>query len=164
MSVLKEILAAGSESADVLYFIGEVYLRMGITGNAEEFFRRSLKINPRFLRAREKLAMILIKREDYQEAEELLDSNGDNFADLYKIMGDLQFFRGHLDDAEGFYRKSLGVNAEYGEAMISLALTLRKKGDSPGADELLTRLLEIDPENLAARSLVGEGSSGIGSQ
>ncbi|HSG26880.1 MAG TPA: tetratricopeptide repeat protein [Candidatus Krumholzibacterium sp.] len=164
MSVLKEILAAGSDSADVLYFIGEVYLRMGNTDNAEEFFRRSLKINDRFLRAREKLAMILIRREEYQEAEELLASNGDRFADLYKIMGDIQFFKGHLEDAEGYYRKSLDVNAEYGEAMISLALTLRKKGDSAGADGLLKRLLEIDPENLAARNLVGEGSAGIGSQ
>ncbi|MBN1163629.1 MAG: tetratricopeptide repeat protein [Candidatus Krumholzibacteriota bacterium] len=157
MNVLNELLEAGEESADILYFIGEVYLRMNRTAEAENFFRRSLKINGNFLRAREKLALILIRREDYEGAERILDSNGDNFADLYKIMGDIQFYKENLDQAEAYYLKSLEVNSEYGGAIVSLALTLRKKGRDAEALEQLQHLLEFDPENVVARNLLGSG-------
>ncbi|MBN2072084.1 MAG: tetratricopeptide repeat protein [Candidatus Krumholzibacteriota bacterium] len=161
MYVLKEILKTGGESADILYFIGDVYMRMKRTGEAEEFFRRSLAINSHYTRAREKLASILIRREEYQQAEELLESNGDNFADLYKIMGDIQFYKGNLGQAETYYRKSLKINSEYSEAIISLALTIRKKGSDKEAEELLRNLLKFDPENVVARNLVGDGAIGL---
>ncbi len=157
MKVLSDILEAGGESADILYFIGEVNLRMGRTQEAERFFRNALEINGEFLRAKEKLALILIRREDYAGAESLLNSNGDNFADLYKIMGDIQFLKEDLDRAESFYRKSLEVNSEYGEAIISLVLTLRKKGEDGEAEILLKNLLKLDPENLVARNLLQGG-------
>jgi tetratricopeptide (TPR) repeat protein len=160
MAVLREMLEAGVESADVMYFIGEVYMRMNNSESAEEYFRRSLSVNPKYLRAMERLAMILIHRGDYDEAEVLLDSNGDNFADLFKIMGDIQFYKGMLDKAEDYYRKSLGVNGEYVEAMVSLSLTLRKKGLEDKADQLLHRLLEIDPQNIVARNLIAAGPAG----
>ncbi len=158
MYVLNEILKTGGESADVLYFIGDVYLRMNRILEAEEYFRKSLKVNRHFIRAREKLASILIKRAEYQEAEELLEENGENFADLFKIMGDIQFFKGNLEKAEEYYRKSLNINSEYGEAVISLALTLRKKGADKEAEELLKELLKYDPENIVARNLIGDGA------
>ncbi len=161
MRVLREIIDVGGESADALYFIGEVYVHMGMEKEAEEFFRRSLLINGRFIRAREKLAMLLIRRGEYQEAEKLLDSNGDDFADLYKIMGDIQFYKGNLDAAEACYRKSLDVNSEYGEALISLALTMRQKGMDDKAESILHRLVEIDPGNLVARNLIADGFSGL---
>lgn len=156
MFVLKEILETGGESADVLYFIGDIHMRLERVEDAEEYFRKSLKINSNFIRAKEKLALIMIKRGDYQAAEELLEKNGDNFADLFKIMGDIQFYKGCLDVAESYYRKSLDINSEYSEAIISLALTLRKKGSDEEAGALLRKLLEFDPENVVARSLVGD--------
>ncbi len=157
MLVLKEVLETGEESADVLYFLGEVYMRMGRFEEAEELFRRSLEINPTFLRAREKLAVLLVRREDYGGAEEVLGKNGEDFADIYKIMGDIKYFRGELDAAEELYRRSLKVNSEYSEAVISLAMTLRKKGREEEAGELLEKILEIEPENVLARNLVGRG-------
>jgi tetratricopeptide (TPR) repeat protein len=72
-------------------------------------------------------------------------------------MGDIKYFRGDLDNAEALYRRSLDVNSEYGEAVISLALTLRKKGQDEEAEKLLEKLLEIEPENVLARNLVGRG-------
>jgi tetratricopeptide (TPR) repeat protein len=157
MHVLKEVLDAGGESADVLYFLGEVYMRMDRPVEAEELFRRSLEINPVFLRAREKLAVLLVRREDYAGAEEILGKNGEDFADIYKIMGDIKYYRGDLDEAEDLYRKSLDVNSEYSEAVISLALTLRKKGHEEEAGKLLDKILEFEPENVLARNLVGRG-------
>jgi tetratricopeptide (TPR) repeat protein len=157
MTVLKDILAAGGESADVLYFIGEAYLRMERLEEAERFFRASLDVNPRFLRAKEKLALILLRSGDYEAAERVLEPPDHDFADLYKILGDIKFHRGQLDEAEQCYRKSLGVNAEYGGASLSLALTLRKKGRDAEADETLRRLIEHDPENVLARNLLGRG-------
>jgi tetratricopeptide (TPR) repeat protein len=157
MGILHGILESGGESADLLYFLGEVNFGLKRLEEAEEFYRRSLQKNPDFLRAREKLAYILVKRGDYDSAEELISSNSDNFADIYKIMGDIKFFKNDLDLAEKYYRKSLDVNAEYGEAMESLVLVLRKNGREEEADQLLNRLLEIDPQNVVARNLISRG-------
>jgi tetratricopeptide (TPR) repeat protein len=157
MAVLRDILDAGAESADVLYFIGECYLRMEKYDEADRFFRRALALNPRFLRAKEKLAHIMIRNGDYEGAERMLDPPESDFADLYKILGDIKFYRGELQEAERFYRMSLGVNAEYSEASLSLALTLRKEGRELEAEEMLGRLLEHDPENVLARNLTGRG-------
>jgi tetratricopeptide (TPR) repeat protein len=158
MRVLRDILDAGGESADILYFIGECYLRMDQLADAERFFRHSLEINPHFLRAKEKLAHVLIRNGDYEAAEKLLDPPEADFADLYKILGDIKFYRGELEAAEGFYRRSLGVNSEYSEANLSLALTLRNEGREAEAENLLRKLIDHDPENVLARNLLGHGS------
>ena len=157
MTVLHEILNAGHGSPDVLYFVGEVYLRMDHLDDAERFFRKSLEGNPSFLRAREKLAHVLMKRGELEEAEELLEALETDFADLYKIKGDLKFHRGDIDSALSLYRKSLEINSEYGEAVISLAMTLRRKGLEKEAEEILQKLVEIDPENVLARSMLDRG-------
>ena len=157
MTVLHEILNAGHGSPDVLYFIGEVYLRMEHLDEAENFLRRSLEGNPSFLRAREKLAHVLMKRGRLEEAEELLESLDTEFADIYKIKGDIKFHRGDIDSALSYYRKSLEVNSEYGEAVLSLAMTLRKKGLEEEAERVLQRLIEVDPENVVARNMLGRG-------
>jgi tetratricopeptide (TPR) repeat protein len=157
MIVLKDILDAGGESADVLYFLGECYLRTGKPDDAERFFARALEINPRFLRAKEKLAHIMIGKGAYEEAEKLLDPPVADFADLIKILGDIKFYRGDLAAAERLYRESLGVNSEYSEAGLSLALTLRNEGREAEAEVLLKKIIEHDPENVIARSLFGRG-------
>jgi tetratricopeptide (TPR) repeat protein len=157
MTVLHEILNAGHASPDVLYFVGEVYLRMEHFDEAESFFRKSIEGNPSFLRAREKLAHVLMKKGKLEEAEELLETFETDFADLYKIKGDIKFNRGDIDSALSFYRKSLEVNSEYGEAVLSLAMTLRKKGLEEEAEQVLKRLIEIDPENVVARNMLGRG-------
>ncbi len=157
MTVLHEILNAGSGSPDVLYFIGEVYLRMEHFDDAENFFRKALEGNPSFLRAREKLAHVMMKKGRIEEAERLLESLETEFADLYKIKGDIKFHRGDIDSALSLYRKSLEVNSEYGEAVLSLAMTLRKKGREEEAEQILKRLIEVDPENVVARSMLGRG-------
>ncbi|HVO76763.1 MAG TPA: tetratricopeptide repeat protein [Candidatus Bathyarchaeia archaeon] len=157
MVVLRDILEAGGESADILYFIGECYLRMEKPSEAERFFRHSLEVNPHFLRAKEKLAHVMIRNGEYEAAEKILDPPESDFADLYKILGDIKFYRGELEAAERFYRKSLGVNSEYSEANLSLALTLRNEGREAEAEELLKKLIEHDPENVLARNLLGRG-------
>jgi tetratricopeptide (TPR) repeat protein len=157
MTVLHEILNAGYGSPDVLYFVGEVYLRTEHLDEAEHFLRKSLEGNPSFLRAREKLAHVLMKKGKLEEAEELLESLETDFADLYKIKGDIKFHRGDIDSALAFYRKSLEVNSEYGEAVLSLAMALRKKGLEEEAEQVLQRLIEVDPENVLARNMLGRG-------
>ena len=162
MVVLRDIIEAGGESADVLYFLGDVYLKMGRMEEAERFFRRALDVNPSFLRSAEKLALIKLREGKYEEAEKLLEGTDKDFADLYKILGDIKFYRDCLDEAEKYYRKSLNINSEYSEAAMSLALVLRKKGNFDEAEEILRRVLEYDPENVVARNLLGKGPLDIG--
>jgi len=157
MAVLHDILKAGGESADVLYFLGDVYLKMDRINEAENFFRKALEINPSFLRASEKLALILLRKGDYAGAEELLSGSEKDFAELYKLLGDIKFFKGDIDDAEKYYRKSLKINSEYSEAALPLALVLRKKERFDEAEDVLKHILDYDPENVVARNLLGKG-------
>ncbi len=157
MAVLHEILNAGHRSPDVLYFIGEIYLRTELYGEAERFFEESIEANPDFLRAKAKLAHILMKTGRLEESERLLASLDREFADLYKIKGDLFFLKGDNDRAEKLYKKSLEINSGYEEASLSLAMTLRKKGLEQDAEKVLMDLLEQDPENVIARNLIGRG-------
>ena len=115
------------------------------------------RANPGFVRAREKLAFIHMRRGDFDRAEAVLAAAGGEYADLCKIMGDIKFYKGDLEEAERCYRRSLAVNTEYGEASLSLALTLRQRGKQDEADELLRRLVDLDPANVVARSLLGRG-------
>ncbi len=161
MVTLKGILDAGVESADVFYFVGEVYLRTDRIEEAEGYFQQALNLNNDYLRAREKLTYILIKKEKYKEAEDLLGNNEEGFADIYKIMGDIQYYQENFEKSEEYYRKSLEVNSEYTDVMLSLAIVLRNKGESEKAQIVLKRLIEIQPENLPARNLLGEGPLNI---
>ncbi|MCK4350359.1 MAG: tetratricopeptide repeat protein, partial [Candidatus Krumholzibacteria bacterium] len=158
MAVLHEILNAGHRSPDVLYFIGDIYLRMERYGEAERFFTESIEANPDFLRAKTKLAHILMKTDMIAEAEKLLDTLDKDFADLYKIKGDLAFLKGDNDRAEQLYKKSLEINSGYEEASLSLSMTLRKRGLEKEAERVLMNLLEQDPENVLARNLLGHGT------
>lgn len=162
MSTLRGIMDAGIESPDVYYFVGEVYLRTGRIDEAEEFYRKAITLNENYLRAREKLAHILIQKEAFEEAESMLEENDGDFADIYKIMGDIQYYKKNYDRAEDFYRKSLGVNSEYTDVLLSLAIVLRNRGESEQAQRMLEKLLEVDPENISARHLIGEGPLNIG--
>ena len=161
MRTLKSIMAAGVESADVYYFLAEIYMNTGRMDKAEEYFRRAVDINRNYLRAREKLAHILVKKGEFEEAEQILGSNDGDFADIYKIMGDIQYYRHNYDKAEEYYQKSLEMNSEYTDVLISLSIVLRNKGDNKQAQKVLKRVLEVEPDNLAARNLLGEGPLNI---
>ncbi|MCD6378924.1 tetratricopeptide repeat protein [bacterium] len=161
MVTLKSILNAGVKSADVYYFVGEVYLRTESLEEAELYFRKALELNNNYLRAREKLTYLLVRKGKYKEAERFLGKNSEGFADIYKIMGDIQYYQKNFEKAEEYYRKSLEVNSEYTDVLLSLAIVLRNKGESDEAQVFIKRLLEIQPENLAARNLLGEGPLNI---
>ena len=49
------------------------------------------------------------------------------------------------------------VNSEYGEAVLSLAMTLRRKGLEEEAEDALRKLIEVDPENVVARNMLEKG-------
>lgn len=161
MVTLKNIIEAGFKSADVYYFVGEVYLRTGRVEEAEAYYRKALGVNNEYLRAREKLTYIMIKKENYEEAERIIGDNEKGYADIYKIMGDIQNYMKNYEKAENYYRKSLEVNSEYTDVLLSLAIVLRNKGESEKAQSFLKKLIEIQPDNLAARNLLGEGPLNI---
>ncbi|MBD3178849.1 MAG: tetratricopeptide repeat protein [Candidatus Latescibacteria bacterium] len=161
MLTLRTIMEAGVESADVYYFIAEVYLNTGRMEKAEEYFRKAVEVNDKYLRAREKLAHILVEKGNFEEAEEVLGSNDGDFADIYKIMGDIQYYRHNYDKAEEYYSRSLEINSEYTDVLISLSIVLRNKGENERAQEILMNVLKYEPDNLAARNLLGEGPLNI---
>ncbi len=151
-SLLKDILDAGGESADVLHFLGE-YLRMEKLADAERFFRHAINSAPISSREGEARPNIIGKG-DY-EGEKILDPPAADFADLFEILGDIKFHRGKKAAAERFYRKSLEVHSSSSEANLSLALTLWENEARGGtaAEALLKQLVEHDPQCPRAHSL-----------
>jgi tetratricopeptide (TPR) repeat protein len=76
-------------------------------------------------------------------------------------MGDIQYYRHNYDKAEEYYCRSLEINSEYTDVLISLSIVLRNKGENERAQEILMNVLKYEPDNLAARNLLGEGPLNI---
>jgi tetratricopeptide (TPR) repeat protein len=62
-----------------------------------------------------------------------------------------KMFGGDLDKAIASFHKSLELDPKSDETYVWLAIALRKKGDSAGADQALQQALQLNPESAFAK-------------
>lgn len=84
-----------------------------------------------------------------------LMENLPNFSGGFTGAGDLAFRRGAYDLADSYYRQALAVNEADWEALAGLAETYWKAGDSR-LEEILVRLLQLDPNHFRAKAIEAE--------
>jgi tetratricopeptide (TPR) repeat protein len=56
----KKAVSRDGSLADALYYIGEVYMKLGDPGKAVEAYERTLEVDPNYLSARAKLDLLTI--------------------------------------------------------------------------------------------------------
>jgi tetratricopeptide (TPR) repeat protein len=145
------------QHADVLCMLGAACLESGRLEDARRHLSEALELNPDFVEARKRLALVHYREGDYGAAERLIADAADghrDYPDLRKILGDIHLKKGELAPAEDAYRESLNLNPDYADAVFGMVIALRREGRGREADRILRSFVERHPANLVARTLL----------
>ena len=130
----------------------------GRNGEAERQYEMAVKMNPRFLKARLNLAIVLDKlgRDDdsirqYRQAIELEP----NFPDSHLGLGVVLLHCGQIADAIGELREALRLNPASATAHSNLGFALQADGKLSGAISEYQAAVALDPDYPDARLNLG---------
>jgi tetratricopeptide (TPR) repeat protein len=130
--------------------IGETLSRQGEYQAAIEAFERAQAADPNNESATAGIARAKLSMGDFDGAsEELAAAAGSLNAtkeDLYNL-GELEFAKGAVDTAAGWYEKAAMVDPNWGKPLFKLALVALNKGDIPGAKEYFQRVVDVEPNS-----------------
>jgi tetratricopeptide (TPR) repeat protein len=93
-------------------------------------------------------------KSENQRAQELDANDPRVFASLGRqyLMAP-HMFGGDLDKAIESFRKSTQLAPDFDETYVWLAIALRKKGDTRGAEQALGQALKLNPRSVFAKSI-----------
>ena len=110
---------------------------------AEAWYRRIMEIKPTEKAAKVGLAHVLLLKESYEEAlqlvEPLVENTGEYHLDVVSllIVGDIYRSQGQLANAVRSYRKAVSMDPRCQSAAVALSHTLYQSGDIVAAREVM---------------------------
>ena len=130
--------------------IGETLVRKGEHQAAIEAYERALAADPGNEGARAGIARAKLSMGDFEGASQELEAAAGNLnatkEDLYNL-GELEFAKGAVDTAAGWYEKASMVDPNWGKPLFKLALVALNKGDIPAAKEYFQRVVDVEPNS-----------------
>jgi len=143
---LKAALAYQGDFASAGYNLGNLYAALGNPTEAERHYKRSLEIDPLFVRSRVNYAMLLASGGRSADAElqlrEALKAEPDAPAVSYNL-GLLLAETGRMPEAVGFLEKAAAGMQGNARAQYNLALAYRDTNQLAKAEESLKRARAI---------------------
>jgi tetratricopeptide (TPR) repeat protein len=115
---------------------------------AEKLFRQAITIDPNYAEARVRLARLLERRTQYDEAvaqvEQALAAKPANTVAYFAhvVAGRTELARGHASDALGHYRAALAIFPAAQSALLGASQAAVINSDVPGALTLVQQLGE----------------------
>ena len=171
--ILLSLRQKGNEDAGVLYFLAVVKSILEDYSGAEPLYREIVELKPDHREAYFNLALCLQNQRKNEEAlifykkalevNPFLSEAHNNIAIIYKEMG-------KYDEAESSFRKAIRIKPDNNNAISNLSkITIVKDSstegrkvneliqneDYTGAEKLLLKLLERNPENFALLNYLG---------
>jgi tetratricopeptide (TPR) repeat protein len=139
----------------------ELYYRIKRYETALEYLTRANQLRPDSLEAMVALGNVNFDAERYEVAEKWYTAALARKPDDVNVRTDLGltfFFRQppDLDRAIAEFRRSLEYNPAHEQTLRNLAVALKRKGDIKGAQEALSRLEAVNPNNEAIPGLRAE--------
>jgi tetratricopeptide (TPR) repeat protein len=93
------------------------------------------------------IARLRMQMGDFEGAEALLSSGGGGSReDLYNL-GEVEFAKGDVDAAAGWYEKAAALDPTWAKPFFKLALVQLNKGDMEGAKVFFAQVVEKDPSS-----------------
>lgn len=141
-----EIAANLKPSDETSYLTGLVCLKQEDPDGAEQHFRAALKINPRHLHSRIRLAMLKIQQQDFTEAHVLLTeavAHYPRYPDLQYGLARVSLMLGRREEAYRLMMAALELNPGYAEARREIAGLCEGRSDE--AADHAQRSIESDP-------------------
>ncbi len=130
----------------------------GRLAEAEDMYRRVLKINPRHIQAVHLLGLVAFQLGRHDTAVEYLNLaiKADSFhAPLPADLAEIYRSMGKIPEAIASYRKSIDLNAEVPEAQNGLGTLLETVGDLDGAIECFETAVDLNPRYAEAHANLG---------
>lgn len=131
-----------NEDAWTAYRIGESYLNLGNTALALPYLQAANRLAPAHFEFSNKLASAFMALNRVSEAENLyrrLTVECPNYAPGWSNLGYIRLLQGYPGEAEQYYRKALGLDPDYGQAVVNLSGLLAMHQRKDEAYRLLKR-------------------------
>jgi Flp pilus assembly protein TadD len=138
----------------VLFALGNTAQALGLSGAAEQFFRKVLAFEPTRLEALVNLANLLRGQGQFAAAIALLEpalARDPQSPELHLTLGSARREQGDNDAAAAHYRAALEARPDYAPALANLADMLCDAGDRAQARTLYDAALKAEPRNAQAR-------------
>lgn len=146
--IIGDIIATDPEIPDAHFTLGNILFKQRRFGDAIAAFRRSLELKPDDDFAVINIANAFLAEGKYDEAERfVLDFLARGFGDaqLYFVLGNMNFLRREYGRAKPYFEKCLAMNPRSAASHNALAAISINEGDTAGADTHIREALALDP-------------------
>lgn len=147
------------QSSDLLFLLGNIYLRKGDIVQAIECFQNALQLAPEYTQIRCNLAYAYFLDDRTAEALTLLRPltlSNPELSLAHLLLGNLLIKQGNTEGALQSFEKALRADPHCVEAMCLLGALLEEEKRSDEAYELYERALQIDPNYEPAQLRLGQ--------
>lgn len=156
IEVAKELLEQNPEDPAAFEIIGFLYDTSGDKKTAKEYYKGVLEFNPESVAALNNLANIYSGEEKFKKAEALYLRIAEVDASIIETWRDLHDLYRYLykekeDQADDILLLGLEKNPADAQILVMLAVYYQDTGNTGKAIEYYVQLLDVMPENEAAR-------------
>lgn len=121
-------------------------LLKGKMDEAIKEYRSALSLKPDDAVIKENMALALISKGEYNEAEKLLE-NSANSPSACNLLGNIYFYKKDYKKAKGYYEMAIEINPREGDAWSNLGNIFFEMKKWNRAEECHRRSVEIDKNN-----------------
>ena len=159
---LKNALQKDNQSAEARWLLGKTYLDSGDVLSAEKELQHALQLGWSQNDVLPALALSLLAQRKYAEVRELDDTGLQPRAeaDVLAAKSLSALALGENRKAGKLVNKALGKAPDSTQALLAKARILASQGDLTATQAVLENLIELDPENASAWSLLGDTRTG----
>jgi protein O-GlcNAc transferase len=162
--IVQGLLRDNPENFDLLHLMGVIKSIGGNNGEAEDLYKRALKIHSHHEELRVNLALVLVAGEKPEEAlthiETALSMNAGN-AVAQLTRGNILRMLGRRADALAGFDRATSINPRYVKAWVNRGITLSELGRHEEALASCDTALRIDPASAEAWSNRGIACAGL---
>ncbi len=146
-------------SAEVLYNLGVLYVRLGQNDAAVNAFKDALKIDPDLVKGHNNLGVALDKAGRHDEAMAAFQKAVEldaRFADAAYNLGLVSFKLHKFKEARAAFEKALTINPEMADAKFYLGEVYYQLGDHKKALQVYKEALRSNPEDGSSHRRLGD--------
>jgi tetratricopeptide (TPR) repeat protein len=145
--------------------IGDAWLALGDTDEAQPYYFKAGKLRPEYAPALDGLARVAEAQADDDKAIALYGralASDKGFAPAYTHLGDLYLREGKFDEAVKLLVEAISVRPDFGPGLDRLAAAYGKLGFSNEAVSTIRKAIELEPGDPEHRVTLGEVLLGMG--
>ena len=153
VETLEEALTLAPNETVIVSALGGLYFKLGRYQKAREMFRKEIELNPRSADAYTRLAMAALSANEIDEFESSIGialEIDPQHQEALRFVAKINMQTGRFHDAGRIFANLIEQNPEFTEFYLALGYCFYKGGDSPTAEIVYRRVLEMDPENQCA--------------